>query len=136
MLGALDSLKALLTAIGILVINVAVSFLVVAIYASLIEPGRDDGFYEAAAQQISPWSSVVAGLFLFFFVAYLMAKRAPDRSAIGFAIAIWIFYAIIDLTIIVSQDALGSLAFVVSISLITKLVAAVVGAYYADLRSR
>lgn len=136
MLDALDLLKAFFTAVGILFVNVAISFLVVAIYALLIEPGREDGFYEAAAQQIAPWSSVVAGIFLFFFAAYVMAKRAPNRNAIGFAITVWVFYAAIDLAVLVSQQALIPLILVASISLISKLAAAVYGAYRADLRSR
>ena len=134
MLKAIDLLKALLIALALMVVNVAISFGVVAVYAILIEPGRDNAFYEAAAQQIAPWSSVVAGIFLFYFAVYRLTIRAPDRSAIGFAVAIWFFYAVIDLAIIVGENALGSLIVVFAVSLASKLLAAIHGARRGQMK--
>ncbi len=128
MLNVIDIIKALVAAIVIMVVNVAISYVVVAIYAYLINPGHENAFYEAAAQDIAPWSSVVAGGFLFFGAGYLCAKRRPDRDAVLFAAAIWTGYLIVEFIILSGAGALTSMIGIVSLSLGTKLIAAIAGA--------
>ena len=134
MLKTLDIVKAFGLAIGVMALNVAISYVAVAVYAYLIEPGHDNAFYEAAAQDIAPWSSVIAGVFLFFGVSYLFAKRRPERNAVYFAVAIWAGYLLVEFVILAGVGTLGSALGLVSFSLVTKLIAAVGGAIRAQRR--
>ena len=135
MLRKTDLLKAIGTALAIMVVNVAISFPVVAVYAYLVEPGHEAEFYEQAAQQwIAPWSSVVAGILLFFGVLYWLTRRAPQRPAIPFAIAVATTYVVVDLLVLLAAGALASLGAVTALSLTSKLVAAVAGATLAKRR--
>ncbi len=127
-----DIPKAIGVALVIMVVNVAISYGVVAVYAYFIEPGHDAAFYEASAQRIAPWSSVVAGVFLFFGALYWLTRRTPDRHAIGFALAVALAYATFDLAIVGGTGALPSLAGIVALSLSTKFAAAIAGAAVAS----
>ena len=128
MFKAVDVAKAFVAAIVIMAANVAISYVVVAVYAYVIEPGHPNEFYEAAAQEIAPWSSVIAGVFLFFGAGYLFARRRPERNAVFFAAAIWASYLVIEFIILAGVGALGSAFGIVSLSLVTKLIAAILGA--------
>ncbi|MBT8471442.1 MAG: hypothetical protein HKN14_16585 [Marinicaulis sp.] len=123
----IDFVKAFVTAIIVMVLNVAISFGVVAVYAYLIEPGHDAAFYEAAAQDIAPWSSVVFGVILFFVAAYIFGKRRPGRDAMHFALAIFASYALVEFLILGSEGVIAEMIGIVSLSLATKLGAAILG---------
>ncbi len=132
-----DILKAIGVALVIMVVDVAISFPVVAVYAYFIEPGHDAAFYESAAQRIAPWSSVVAGVFLFFGALYWLTRRKPERHAVGFALAVWVAFAAfalaIDLAILAGAGgSLRSIAGIVALSLATKFAAAITGAWVAS----
>ena len=131
MLEKTDIPKANGVALVILVVNVAISFPVVAVYAYVIEPGHDAAFYEASAQRIAPWSSVVAGVFLFFGALYWLTRRRPERHAVGFALAVSLAYAVVDLAIVAGAGSLPSIAGIVALSLATKFAAAIAGASVA-----
>ncbi len=49
--------KALGVSLFVLVLTLAASFPMVAVYAYLIEPGHPPEFYSEAANWIAPWSS-------------------------------------------------------------------------------
>ncbi len=132
MFKAIDVIKAAGVTILLMAINVAVAIGVVAIYAYVIEPGHDNAFYEAAALDISPWSSVFAGAPIFFAGLYLFTKWRPQRDAIKFAIAVVAIYTMLDLIMLASEGALQSLAFIAALSWVTKLVAALMGAKMAS----
>lgn len=123
-----DYLKAGFAALGIMAINVAIAFGVVAAYAYLVAPGRDAAFYEAAAQEIAPWSSVVFGAPLFYVFARLLSQRRPERSPVGFALVMFAVYAAIDLAALIAAGAFPDFAAVTAISLTTKLAGAYLGA--------
>lgn len=124
----IDLAKALGAAIIIMVVNVALSFVVVAIYSYLINPGHDEAYYQAAAEWLVPASAVVAGFFLFLGAGYLFAKRKQERNAALFALAIWGGYVLIEFITLVGMDSLTSMIGIISASLGTKLVAVVAGA--------
>lgn len=126
----LDYAKALGVALLLMVLNVAASFGVMAVYGYLIDPGHGADYYEAAAQHIAPWSSVFAGALLFFGAAWLFGVRKPARPALTFALAFTIIYTLIDLSILVA-GAIGALGYVVALSIAAKLAGAVLGARMA-----
>ena len=104
----IDYLKAVGVALGILVVNVAISFGVVAAYATFIDPGHDEAYYQAAAQWIAPWSSIAFGWLLFFTASYFVSRKS-DRNALAFALATLAAYAAIDLGIIGAVGQLTAL---------------------------
>jgi len=132
MLRAPDYIKAAVTAIAIVAANVAISYVVMAAYAYFIDTGQDAAYYEAAAQKIAPWSSVVFGAVLFFAAAFILGKRRPDRSAIGFALTVFVVYAIIEFVVMASAGQLAPMIGIVAFSLTTKLGAAFLGAKAAQ----
>lgn len=125
-----DVLKAAGLAVVILIVNVAISFGAVAIYAMYIDPGHNAAYYEAAAQWIAPLSSIAFG-WLLFFLATLALSQKPDRDALLFALVTFAAYAAIDLSIIGAMGGLSTLAPTIAVSLSSKLVGAVGGAWAA-----
>jgi hypothetical protein len=124
-----DFLKAAGIALALMVLNVAVSFGVVWVYASFIEPGHDEAFYQAAAQWIAPWSSVFAGAVLFFLALWWLAWRRQGRNGFLFAGSVVAIYAAIDVAIIAAVGALGAMGAIVATSMASKLAAALFGAW-------
>ena len=125
---AIDYVKAFFIAIALMAINVAISYGVVAVYAYFIEPGHENAFYEAAAQDIAPWSSVVFGVILFFLAGRFFATRQPERNGIAFALAIAASYAAVDITIVLSLGAFSAIAAIFILSMLTKALAGYLGA--------
>ncbi len=128
---ALDYVKALGVALLLMVLNVAVSFGVMAVYSDLIDPGHAMDYYQDAAQRIAPWSSVVAGAILFFVAAWFFGVRRPQRSALAFALTFAALYTVIDLSIIAAVGALMLINYVVAISVSAKFAGAFLGASLA-----
>jgi hypothetical protein len=128
---AIDYLKALGVALLLMVLNVAVSFVVMAVYGYLIDPGHEASYYESAAQRIAPWSSVFAGAVLFFAAAWLFGIRKPARPALVFALTFTLIYTLIDLGIVVAAGAVTFIGYVVAISVAAKFAGAFLGARLA-----
>jgi hypothetical protein len=128
---AVDILKALGVAIGILIVNVAISFGVVALYSAFVDPGHPEAYYQkAAAAWLAPWSSIAFGWLLFFF-AIRLVSRNPTRDALTFALTAFGIYAAIDLGLIASVGRLAEFGPIIGLSLSTKLVGAVAGVWAA-----
>lgn len=125
---ATDFLKAFGVALLVMVLNVAISFAVVGVYSVAVDPGHDQAYYEAKAQEIAPWSSVAFGVVLFYLAGMIAAIRRPERNAIAFALTAAGIYIAIDLAVIYAAGALAQLGEVVAISFFTKVVAALAGA--------
>jgi hypothetical protein len=130
-----DFLKAVGIALAVLIANVAVSFGVVWVYATFIEPGHDEAFYQAAAQWIAPWSSVFAGAVLFFLALWWLAWRRQGRNGYVFAAAVVAIYAAIDVSVIAAVGALGAMGLIVAVSMASKLAGALLGAWLGRPRS-
>ena len=129
----IDYLKAAGVGAAVLALTLALSYPMVAFYAYFIEPGHPQQFYVDAAQWIAPWSSHVFGPLLFFAFTYRLARRSPGRNAVAFAIASFVAYVVIDWgTVLGMGMGLGvMLKPSVALSLGTKLLAALAGAYLA-----
>lgn len=127
----IDFVKAGVVALAIMAVNVAISFGVVAAYATVVDPGHDAATYQSAAQWIAPWSSVVFGWVLFFAVCMVLARRRPERSALSFALAAVAIYCAIDLGVIAAAGSLEKVGPIVAVSLSSKLVGAIGGVWVA-----
>jgi hypothetical protein len=128
---ALDFVKAAGVAIGILIVNVAISFAVVAVYSGFVDPGHPAAYYEkAAADWLAAWSSIVFGWLLFFIAARALSAH-PTRDALAFALAAFGVYAAIDLGLIAAFGGIAAFAPVIALSLASKLAGAVGGVWAA-----
>lgn len=124
-----DFFKAFGVALMLMVLNIIAAFGAIAVYSFAIEPGHDPSFYEAAAQRIAPWSSVVAGAVLFYFAGLWLSWRRVGRNGYAFAAAFALIYTTIDVTIIALSGAMLSLGLIVALSMVSKLGAALAGAW-------
>jgi hypothetical protein len=127
---AIDFLKAFGIALGVMIVNVAISFVVVFAYSLWVEPGHDEAYYEAAAQWIAPWSSIAFGWMLFFIACFVLSRKG-DRNALAFAITAFAVYAAFDLGILGAAGTLTSIAPMVALSLSSKLAGAIGGVWIA-----
>jgi hypothetical protein len=130
----LDLAKSVGTALAVMIVNVAISFVVVAVYSVAVEPGHDDAFYQAAAGRIAPWSSVAFGAPLFFLAAFVLGRKSPTRNPYAFAVASFAVYAIIDVSLLVASADILSFIGIVALSLSTKLAGALLGAHLSRRR--
>jgi hypothetical protein len=128
---ALDFFKAAGVAVGILIVNVAISFAVVAVYAAFVDPGHPAAYYEkATADWLAAWSSIAFGWLLFFIAARALSAH-PTRDALAFALAAFGAYAAIDLGLIAAIGGLAEFGPIVALSLASKLAGAIGGVWAA-----
>ncbi len=127
----IDFLTALGVGVGVLALTLALSYPMVAFYATFIETGHPQQFYVDAAQWIAPWSSHVFGPILFFAFNWWLARRSPQRNALAFAVSSILLYVVVDWGMVVAAGySLGvMLTARIALSLGAKLLGALAGAY-------
>lgn len=80
---------------------VAISFLEVAIYSYLINPGQPESFYSEHANISAPYISAIGGFFIFFLVSYYWKKK-QFPNAFKLAILFPIVYIVLDVILTTS----------------------------------
>ncbi len=91
---------------------VIISFLEVAIYSYLINPGQEQSVYEAHAELSAPYISGIFGFILFFLVVrYWKKKEYPDVFQL--AILFPVIYILLDIIIIFAAGVKWSDFFVI-----------------------
>jgi len=122
-------------ALSVMVANISISVLYMGVYSFLIDPGHDQAYYQAHAQASAPYSSIIAGMPLMFLAGRWIGYKFPKDNSVKAALAVWLVYFLIDLTIVAAAGALGGIAFLFSISFVTKLAAAYFGGVSAQRRA-
>lgn len=122
------------SAIFILVVNVILSILYMVFYAYLINPGHDEQFYQEYVKTSAPICSIVFGIPLFYVVCRWLVGKWEKDFALKSAISVWIVYALIDVTILLIAGLTLQIVFLMTISLVTKLIAAYFGGINAGKR--
>ena len=126
----IDYLKAAGVGLAVMVLTIAASFPMVFVYATFVEPGHPQTFYNEAATWIAPWSSHILGPILFFAFNYSLARRQPERNALAFAVATIGLYILIDFGIsLLFVPAVAFFTPTVALSLVAKLSVALTGAW-------
>jgi hypothetical protein len=115
-------------ALGVMVLNVAISFGVVWAYSTFVAPGQSLSHYEAFATTAAPVSSVIAGIPLMLFAGFLLAKGRTRRDALLAAGLCALVYILLDLAILIGAHASGAVWGWAALSQATKLLAALAGA--------
>jgi hypothetical protein len=123
------------TALAVMIANVAISFFMVWVYSTFIDPGHPLAYYEAFAESAAPIGSVVAGIPLMLLAGYLLGRGRPRRAALLAAGAAALVYIVLDLAILIGAHAAGSVWLWAALSQVTKLAAALAGAALATRAS-
>lgn len=123
-------------AVAVIALTMALSFPMVWVYATLIEPGRPQAFYNEAAKGIAPWSSYILGPLLFCVINTALAIRRSHRNAALFATICFGFYVLIDFGMIAlaGGSIVGALTPTMALSLSAKLAGAVLGGWLGQRR--
>lgn len=108
----------------VMAVNVGISYLWVAFYSLLIEPGHDAAYYQAYAQVAAPYTSIVAGIPLVYLFGRWVARWGQRESPMRNALALWAIYLGLDLVVMVGIGSLARLAPLVVASFATKGLAA------------
>jgi hypothetical protein len=133
----LDSLKAALTALLVLALNLALTTAVIFAYAKLIDPGHPPGFYGAKASQIAELAAPPLGALLLFATAYVLGRRQPQRKAMVFAVALGGAYVVLDAVSGGASAGTGAIATpIFALSVTLALTGALIGGALAARRSR
>jgi hypothetical protein len=131
----IDYPKAAGVGLAVMALTVAASFPMVYVYATFIEPGHPQSFYNDAAKWIAPWSSHILGPILFFVFNYRLARRSPDRNAMAFAAATIGLYVLIDFGMMLPfVPASAFFNPTTALSITAKLIGAVSGALLGKRR--
>lgn len=95
----IDYLKALGVAVAVLALNMLAVTAAIFAWSMLIEPGRPQAFYAAAAPRIGAWVAPPTGVLLLFVAAWRLGVRRPERNALAFASVAAIAYAAVDVAL-------------------------------------
>jgi len=115
--------RATVGAVSAGIAQVAASFIWVAIYSYLINPGQPPASYEAYAQDSGPWVSVLAGAPIFYAASRWIARTRPT------ALALVAIFLVIDIVLLVAmtQSWAGMPWVMFGLSYVTKLGACALG---------
>jgi hypothetical protein len=123
-----DFLRIPLTALAVMIANIAVSFVVVFVYSTFVSPGSPPRDYEAFAMSAAPVSSIVAGVPLMFLAAYWLARGRSPHGALAAAGAMAFVYIALDILLMFAAAPAGDMWAWEAVSYSTKLLAALGGA--------
>jgi hypothetical protein len=107
--------------------QIAATFAWVAFYSYVINPGQPYATYQAHAQAVGTWVSIVAGTPIFYAASRWIARSQPT------ALALFAIFAVIDSALLVGMvDTWTGFPFVlVGFAYVTKLVACALGGRHA-----
>lgn len=111
--------------------QVAATFVWVAVYSYLINPGQPVAVYEAHAGHAGPWVSIVAGAPIFYAASRLIARSLPS------SLALFAVFLVVDVAILAASPSSWGTAplALFAISYVTKCAACVLGGRHADAHS-
>ncbi len=113
----------LLWAVIIHVILVGLSFLEVAIYSYLVNPGQDIKVYESHALRSAPYVSIIAGFLIIFLVAMRLIRRNREQQT-RTGLLLPVFYIVLDLAMLAGMGTDWQKYYpVLLISFVTKMLA-------------
>jgi hypothetical protein len=122
-------------AIFILIVNVSLSVAYMVFYSYLINPGRDERFYQEHIKTAAPYCSIFFGIPLFYFVCRWIGGKWEKEFALKASIFVWIVYLLIDAAVLVAAGLTLKIAVLAAISLATKFVSAYFGGISAGRKN-
>jgi hypothetical protein len=126
-----DFAKAAGIAAAVIILDLLLAFAAGYVF---LAPGHPRAYYATAAVPIALLSTRILGTALIFAACWWSARRNPQRNALVFAVAVVIYYGLIDG---VSGGFKGFFTLSFGITMLLKLVAGIAGAQVAvRMRSR
>ena len=123
-------------AVAVLASLFAAAFLYMVLYSLLIHPGASESFYEGHAKEACPIVCVAAGPLMFFVVCFWIGRRRGVRP-IATAFLTWILFILIDGLILIAMGGSGAgPAWIVGVSYVSKLLAALAGGRVALISAK
>ncbi|HMG15554.1 MAG TPA: hypothetical protein VK590_08915 [Saprospiraceae bacterium] len=89
-------LKLIEVALLLHIVLIIISILEVSIYSYLIDPGKDEAFYQAHAQITGPWISGIFGSLFIFLIIRRFIKRNSEHH-LTYTIALPFIYIVMDI---------------------------------------
>jgi hypothetical protein len=114
-------------ALLVLAINVLASILYMVVYSYVINPGHPSQFYQEYAQVAAPYSSIIAGFPIMYFVCRWLSRRWKPDTALKDALSVWLVYTLIDVIVLLAAGTTSRVWLLATISHLTKLAAAYLG---------
>ena len=114
-------------ALLLMAVNVGISILYMIVYGHLINPGQPESYYQNHVQIAAPYSSIVAGIPLFYLAGRFLTPRWPLSLRVQAASGIAVVYAVIDIAVLTATGFQARLLLLVVISIATKVIAAYLG---------
>ena len=122
-------------ALSVLVVNVGLSILYMVVYGHLIDTGHEEQYYQDHIKVAAPYCSIVAGIPLMFLAGWWVGGWWEGAFAVKAALAVWLAYALIDITALLVAGLTARIAILSAVSLLTKLAAVYLGALVAGRRA-
>ncbi len=122
-------------ALMVLVANVIASILYMVVYGYLINPGHEEQYYQDHIQLAAPYCSIIGGIPLMFLAGWWVGSWWNGEHSVKSALIVWLAYALIDLSALLAAGLTGRIAILFSISFVTKLAAAYLGALFSMRRN-
>lgn len=127
-----DYVKAFITGVAVLALNLLTLVALVFAYSALIAPGQPPEFYTELAPRLGAYSGPIAGALLMFVFVWLLSRRRPQRNAYAFAAATFASYAALDIALGLAASTPAQLFTpTFALSLLGVCAAAFVGAFIA-----
>lgn len=104
-----DFAKAFGLGVLALALNLGLLFVLGFIYATFVEPGRDEAYYMTVYPKIGSYSAPIAGIVLLFLAAWASGRRRPERNAVLFGLAIFVSYFVVDTAMGLAMGPLSAL---------------------------
>ncbi len=118
-------------ALMVLVANVTASILYMVVYGYVINPGHEEQYYQDHIQVAAPYCSIVVGMPLMFLAGWWVGSWWHGKYAVKSALIVWLAYALIDLSVLLTAGLTDQIAVLFAISFLTKLAAAYLGALFS-----
>lgn len=116
---------------GLLVMALAMgaAFVWVFLYSMFINPGQDEAFYQAYAQQSSPVVAVVAGAVIMLLAAWVGARGRTFAQAMRVGLLMAATYIVVDVAILLAVGVGAEIVPIAAASYLTKIAGAFTGAW-------
>ncbi len=114
-------------ALLLLVVNIGISVLYMVVYGHLINPGQPEAHYQEHVQIAAPYSSIIAGVPLFYLAGRFLTRRWPTNLRLKTALLVALVYALIDIAVLAAIGFQLRASLFVVISIATKFIAAFLG---------
>lgn len=118
-------------ALLVMVVNVLVSILYMVVYGHVIDRGHEEQYYRDHIKVAAPYCSIVAGIPLMFLAGWWAGGWWEREFAVKAALLIWLAYALIDVSVLLTAGLTRKIAVLFAVSFLTKLAAAYFGALVA-----